>query len=245
VGDPREPIDARIQELASAAGAGDPEARARCVELAFPLLRSLARRYEGRGVDRADLEQEVALGILRALERYDASRGTPFLAWARIWVRQALQQSIAEHGRPLRLTRHALWDLHELKSMQEHLWQARHAEPSLSGLADALGWPRERVDYVLQSGQTPEHPDALDLVVDPLGQDAFEDVIARVTADQIRPLLLGLPEREREILARRANDEPLRAIARSLGVSHQRVAALEERALSKLGALSGEPLQTR
>ena len=73
-------------------------------------------------------------------------------------------------------------------------------------------------------------------MVDPLGQDAFEDVIVRLAAGQVRELLLELPEREREILARRANDETLRSIARSLGVSHQRVAALEERAIGKLDA---------
>jgi RNA polymerase primary sigma factor len=226
--------DARIQRTASAASAGDHNARARCVELAYPHLRNLARRYEGRGVGRDDLEQEVALGIMRAVERYDPTQGTPFLAWAHTWVRQALQQAIAEQSRPFRLTRHALWDLHEAKSAQEHLWQRDRAEPSLGRLADELGWPQDRVTHVLRAGQTAEHPDALDLVDDPISNDAYEDVIARVTATQVRPLLLTLPEREREILRRRANDETLRDLARSLGLSHQRVAALEERALSRV-----------
>jgi RNA polymerase sigma factor (sigma-70 family) len=226
--------DARIQVAAIAAAAGDRSARATCVELSYPRLRGLARRYDGRGVSREDLEQEVALGIMRAIERYDPSRGVPFVAWAHTWVRQALQQAIAEQSRPFRLTRHALWDLHEAKTAQEHLWQRDRAEPSLGRLADALGWPHERLSYVLRSGQTAEHPDAVDLVEDPLSTDAYEDVITRITAAQIRPLLLALPEREREILDRRANDETLRAVARSLGLSHQRVAALEERALSRV-----------
>jgi RNA polymerase sigma factor (sigma-70 family) len=230
--------ESRIDRLAAAAAGGDREARARCVELAFPHLRAMARRYEGHGVARDDLRQEVALGILRALERFDPSRGTPFLAWARVWVRQALQQALAEHSRPFRLPRHALWDLHELKSIQERLWQQEHGEPTLSQLASALAWPEERVMNVFRSGQTSEHPDALDLVIDPLGQDAFEDVISRVTASQVRPHLVGLPEREHEILTRRADDEPLRTIARSLGLSHQRVAALEQRALSKLSTIA-------
>jgi RNA polymerase sigma factor (sigma-70 family) len=228
--------DLRIQRAAAAAAAGDRRARARCVELAYPHLRGLARRYSGRGVSLDDLEQDVALGIMRAIERYDPSRGTPFLAWANTWVKQALQQAIAEHGRPFRLTRHALWDLHEAKSAQEQLWQRERAEPSLRRLADELGWPRERLTHVLRSGQTAEHPDAVDLVADPLSSDSYEDVITRVTATQLRPLLLTLPERERDILERRANDEPLRTVARSLGLSHQRVAALEERAFSRLRA---------
>ena len=146
--------ESRIDRLAAAAAGGDREARARCVELAFPHLRAMARRYEGHGVACDDLQQEVALGLLRALEGYDASRGTPFLAWARIWVRQALQQSLAEHSRPFRLTRHALWDLHELKSTQERLWQHERSEPTLSQLAHALAWPEERVTNVLS-----ERPD--------------------------------------------------------------------------------------
>jgi RNA polymerase sigma factor (sigma-70 family) len=234
----------RINRLAEAAAAGDRAARARCVELAFPHLQTLTRRYEGHGLARDDLQQEVALGLLRALERYDASRGTPFLAWARIWVRQALQQALAEHSRPVRLTRHALWDLHELKSTQERLWQQERREPTLSELANALAWPEARVADVFRTGQTSEHPDALDLVIDPLGQDAFEDVISRITASQVRPHLVGLPEREREILTRRAKDEPLRTIARSLGLSHQRVAALEQRALSRLDAVA-HPTSTK
>jgi RNA polymerase sigma factor (sigma-70 family) len=228
--------NARIQRLAASAVAGDRDARARCVELAYPLLRGLARRYEGRGVSREDLEQDVALGIIRAIERYDPSRGTPFVAWAHTWVRQALQQALAEQSRPFRLTRHALWDLHEAKTAQERLWQADRCEPSLTQLADRLRWPAERVAHVLRSGQTPEDPDAIDLVEDPVSNDTYDDVITRVTATQIRPLLLALPQREREILDRRANDETLRTVARALGLSHQRVATLEERALSKLNA---------
>lgn len=233
---PGDDTDVRIQQLACAAATGDRDARARCVELAFPRLRGLARRYEGRGVSRDDLEQEVAIGVLRALERYEPARGAPFMAWARVWARQALQQAIAEHSRPLRLPRHALWDLHELKSTQERLWQEQRAEPTLSRLADTLGWPRDRVEHVLHSGQTAEHPDALDLLEDPLGQGAFEDVLDRVAATQVRPLLLALPQRDRDILLRRSGDEPLREIARSLGLSHQRVAAIEERALTRLNA---------
>ncbi|MDX6542076.1 MAG: polymerase primary sigma factor [Gaiellales bacterium] len=228
--------DARIQRLAAAAATGDRDARARCVELAYPRFRGLARRYEGRGVSRDDLAQDVALGIMRAIERYDPSRGTPFLAWAHTWVRQALQQALAEQSRPYRLTRHALWDLHEAKTAQEQLWQTDRSEPSLTRLADHLGWPGERVAHVLRSGQTPEHPDAIDLVEDPLSSQTYDDVIARVTATQIRPLLLALPERERDILERRANDETLRTVARALGLSHQRVATLEERAIAKLNA---------
>jgi hypothetical protein len=84
-------------------------------------------------------------------------------------------------------------------------------------------------------GQTAETPDAVDLVEDPLSNDAWEDVNARATAMQTRPLLPTLPERERDSLERRANEETLRTVARSLDLSHLRVGDLGERALPVSG----------
>lgn len=95
-----------IQRFAVLAQRGCQNARARLVEVAMPRLQTWARRYGGRGVSHEDLVQDAVVGLLRALERFEPERGVPFMAWAEIWVRQALQQSIAETGRPLRLPRH-------------------------------------------------------------------------------------------------------------------------------------------
>ena len=158
------------------------------------------------------------------------------MAWAEIWIRQALQQSLAEHGRPLRLTRHVLWDLHELKGRQEALRRELGRDPRLMELADALHWPLERVTATLECGQLPERPEALDLLEDPLGEAAFYDVLTRVTARQVQPLLLELSDRERAIVQRRSDGASLRVVGRELGVSAERVRVLEERALAKVRA---------
>jgi len=226
----------RLEELARRARQGDEEARARVIDLALPRLARWARRYSGRGVATDDLTQDAVLGLLRALERFDPTRGVPFMAWAEIWVRQALQQSVAEHGRPLRLTRHVLWDLHELKGCQEALARDLVREPRPIELADALHWPVERVVTTLALGQTAEHPEALDLLEDPLGEAAYYDILTRVSAEQVQPLLLQLSEREREVLQRRAAGASLRQLGRELGVSGERVRAIEQRALAKLRA---------
>ncbi len=226
----------RIDALARRAREGDDEARARLVELAFPRLVRLARHYADRGVPLDDLTQDAVIGLLRALERFDPGRGVPFMAWAEIWIRQALQQALAEHGRPLRLTRHVLWDLHEMKGRQEELLRGRGREPRAMELADALQWPVERVAQTLALGQTAERPDAIDLVEDPLGEAAYYDVLTRVTAEQVQPLLLRLSDREREVVERRAEGASLRELGRELGVSGERVRVLEERALAKVRA---------
>jgi RNA polymerase primary sigma factor len=202
-------------------------------------LRTWARRYRGRGVSPDDLVQDAVVGLLRALERFDPDRGVPFMAWAEIWVRQALQQAIAEYGRPLRLPRHLLWDLHELKGRHEVLTRTSGREPRLMELADDIGWPAERVARTLQLGQEPGAPAALDLLEDPLGEDAYFDVLVRLTNEQVLPLLLELSERERDIVERRAAGASLREVGRELGVSGERVRVIEERALAKLRAAAG------
>jgi RNA polymerase sigma factor (sigma-70 family) len=224
------------EDLALRAARGDREARERLVSSCLPWLRRLARRYAGRGVELADLEQEAVIGLLRALVRFDPERGTPFWAYARWWVRQALQQAVAESSRAIRLPTHVLWDMHELKETRERLARERGREPGIIEIADALGWNAGRVEHALRAEQPArsleEH--AADLLEDPLAAETYEHVLVDLTARQLRPLLLQLSERERTILMRRAAGQSLREIGRSLGVSGQRVQTIEGRALAKV-----------
>jgi RNA polymerase sigma factor (sigma-70 family) len=237
-----------LEELAARAIGGDRDARTTLVSASLPLLRRLARRYTGGGVELSDLEQDAVVGLLRALERFDPTRGTPFWAYARWWVRQALQQAVGESSRAARIPRHVLWDMHELKEARERLTRERRREPRAVELADALGWSLGRVDETLRA----EHPAssldedfsghgaaAADLLEDPLATDAYERILIDLTAEQLRPALLQLSEREREILARRSSGESLRVIGRELGVSAQRVQAIEGRALAKVRTAAG------
>src|SRR4051794_38385132 len=106
----------RERELVAAARAGDPAARARLVEAFMPLVASTARVYrDSPSVDRVELLQEGVVGLLRALERFDPERGTPFWAYAAAWVRQAMQQLVAELTRPAVLSDRALRQLARLR----------------------------------------------------------------------------------------------------------------------------------
>ncbi len=236
-----------LDRLAGRAAAGDEAARAAAVGVALPLLRRWAHRYAGRGVEVDDLVQDAVVGLLRALASYEPGRGVPFTPYARLWVRQALQQAVAEQARPVRLPTHVLWDLHELKEARERLRQQRLREPRLLEVADALGWNVNRVGDVLRAEHAGESLDRAaggdgdgdgaalgDLLADPLSTDAYEDALTRIATEQVRPLLLALTERERAVLERRAAGASLRTVGRELGVSGERVRAIEGRALAKL-----------
>jgi RNA polymerase primary sigma factor len=247
-----QPLD--LQLLADRAVGGDRDARAALVSASLPLLRRLARRYAGRGVELADLEQDAVVGLLRALERFEPERGTPFWAYARWWVRQALQQAVAEGSRAVRLPTHVLWDMHELKEARERLTRERGSEPGAVRLADALGWSTRRVGDALRAEQPAQSLDetvpgrgvvAADLLEDPLAPDRFEQVLWDLTAEQLRPALLRLSEREREIVSRRCSGESLREIGRRLGVSGQRVQAIEARALAKVRTAASVGVDTQ
>jgi RNA polymerase primary sigma factor len=229
--------------LVARAAGGDAEARARVVERAVPILRRWARAYAGRGVDADDLVQDAVVGLLRALARFDPERGVPFGAYARHWVRQALQQSVAESMRPYRLPTHVLWDLHDLKEARERHLQERGREARAVELADSLGWDATRVEATVRA-ERPAGDAGVDLLEDPLGADAYEAVLIRVTADQIEPVLLRLTEREREIVGLRAEGGSLRDVGRRLGVSGERVRAIENRSLAKVRAAALKGVDT-
>jgi RNA polymerase sigma factor (sigma-70 family) len=186
-------------------------------------------------VDADDLVQDAVVGVLRAVTGYRPERG-PFLPWARLWARQALQQAVAEGSRPVRLPTHVLWDLHELKEQRERLTRDLGREPRAAELADALGWGLDRLADVLRVEHPTSAPAAADLVSYPVAADELEQVLMRVTSEQLRPALVRLSQREREVLAARASGESLRTIGRRLGVSGERVRTIEERALARVRA---------
>jgi RNA polymerase sigma factor (sigma-70 family) len=211
----------------------DGEARAELVRRLLPVLRRWARRYAGRGVDLDDLTQDAVLGLLRATTGYDPQKG-PFLAWAKLWARQSLQQAVAEQSRPFRLPTHVLWDMHELKEARDRLMKQNGAEPGLQELADEVGWGVDRVGDVIRVERAEFADEGMDLLQDPVAEDEFEAVLDHVAGAQAAPLLLRLTERERDVLEARARGESLRTIGRTLGLSGERVRKIERRARAKI-----------
>ena len=252
---PRLPAGAE-RDLLRAAQQGDGQARGRLVEAYMPFIASVARVYRGSAhVDRVELLQEGVVGLLRALERYDADRGTPFWAYAAWWVRQAMQQLVSELTRPAVLSDRALRQLSRLRQTHRDTLQRTGREPTREELAQGTGLEVEQVDNLLAIDRVPravEQPVAGEegtvgtfgeLLVDPLAEGEYERALDAIEAEELVSLLSGLSAREREILRARygldGEEQSLRQIADRTGVSAERVRQLEERALGKLAAAAG------
>jgi RNA polymerase sigma factor (sigma-70 family) len=250
---------AEERELILAAKDGDRRARAALVEAFMPLIGSVARLYrETVRVERIELLQEGVVGLLRALERYDPERGTPFWAFAAWWVRQAMQQLVSELTRPVVLSDRALRNLSRLRDAHQAGLQSTGLEPSRDQLAQRTGLSTEQVDDLLavdRPTRSLEEPDASgdrhigtlgDLIADPLAEGEYEQILEAMQADQLLAMLSGLSERERSILRARfglqgTGEESRGEMAEALGISAERVRQLEQRALGKLAVAAGGP----
>jgi RNA polymerase primary sigma factor len=239
--------------LVSAAQTGDAAARARLVDAFMPLISSAARVYrDSPQVERAELLQEGVVGLLRAIERYDPDRGVPFWGYATFWVRQAMQQLVAELTRPLVLSDRALRRLSHLKDAHRLALQESGREPGSAELAARAELSVEQVEDLLAADRTARSTDEPvstddgavgrfgELLADPLAHEEYERVLDAIEVDALLELLSGLSDRERDVLQQRygleGKEQSLRQVGERLGVSAERVRQLESRALGKLAA---------
>jgi RNA polymerase primary sigma factor len=228
----------------------DPAAREQLIERFLPLIVSLARSYRTEGLDFADLVQEGCLGLLRALDRFDAARGVPFTAFATWWIRQGLQELRSDFMRPLRIPPKALRQLAELKSAHNRIWVEEHRQIPLHELAERCGIDTEQAEALLRADaevRSLSDPVAAsdevgmlgDILEDPVSADDYEQLLDEIAGEQLRSLLGSLSARELEIIAARFGlegraIERLQEIGERMGLSAERVRQLEARALAKL-----------
>jgi RNA polymerase sigma factor (sigma-70 family) len=241
------------RRLIDAAQAGDRRAREELVEAFLPLVAGVARVYRGsQTITRLELMQEGVVGLLRALERYDPELGVPFWGYAAWWVRQAMQQLIAELTRPLVLSDRALRQLSQLKRAHGDYLAEHGREPSGNELAASAGLTHAQVGEMLALERVPQSMDEPvqgtdgelgafgELLADPLSGDAYEQLLDHSEIEQIRALLGSLNDRERLILRARYGlegpEQSLREVGERIGLSGERVRQIEERALGKLRA---------
>lgn len=239
------------RRLIKAAQAGDRRAREELLEAFLPLIAGVARVYRGSAaITRVELLQEGAVGLLRALERFDPELEVPFWGYASWWVRQAMQQLVAEITRPMVLSDRTLRQLARLKRAHGAFVQHHGREPTGADLAAATGLSSEQVSDLLALERLPRSleepvsgPDGEvgafgELLVDPLAGDAYEQLLDHSEIEQVRALLGTLNERERAILRSRYGldgaEQSLRQVGDRLGLSAERVRQIEERALGKL-----------
>jgi len=237
-------------DLVRRAKAGDAAAREELINRLLPVVVRIARPYHTPGIEWEDLIQEGAVGLLRALASYNPEVGVPFPAYAVWWIRYGLQDLRSQFIRPLRLPPKALRRLAALKEAHERIYRQEHRNAGPDELSRAVGLSLAdteallRADKRCRSLDEPAEEGAEvgtlgELLADPLSEEAYEEVLSSVQADELRILLTHLSAREQEVLAARygldgREEETLREVGERLGISAERVRQLEHRALAKV-----------
>jgi RNA polymerase primary sigma factor len=231
--------------------AGDEQARQHFLEANLKLVVSVAKRYQGRGLALEGLIQERYLGLLRAVEKFDATRGYKFSTYAFWWIRQAITRAIADQGRTIRLPVHVGDKLNRIKGISLCLRQELGREPAAEEIAEHMGISVEKVQELMKATLEPvsldlplnEGPD-LDLgdVIEDHTTLAPPDAASHVALTELVEDLLGrLTERERAVLSLRFGlvdgcSWTLAEVGKTFHVTRERIRQIEARALSKLRA---------